>query len=84
MLDTVPWAVPEEGAGVAGVGLSSMSLDEELLYEPNKVIEQMVERKNKNKNKRSHMNMAFRKGYVVKLKLVSLLDEPIEASEFAR
>ena len=43
MLDTVPWAVPEEGAGVggvAGVGLSLMSLDEELLYEPNKVIEQ--------------------------------------------
>ena len=40
LLDTVPWAVPEEGAGVGGVGLSSMSLDEELLYEPNKVIEQ--------------------------------------------
>ena len=29
------------------------------------------------------MNMAFPKGYVVKLKLVSLLDELIEASEFA-
>ena len=40
LLETIPWAVPEEGAGV---GLSSMSLDEELLYEPNKVIEQMIE-----------------------------------------
>ena len=46
MLETIPWAVPEEGAGV---GLSSMSLDEELLYEPNKVIEQMIERENMKK-----------------------------------